>query len=595
MAEERIQRRLAAILAADVVGYSRLMERDEAGTLTALKARRSEVLKPTVSQHHGRVVKFMGDGVLIEFPSAVDAVECAVRLQEAMETANSGLLEDKRIVLRIGINLGDVVVEGTDLYGDGVNLAARLEALADAGSVFVSQTVFSHVKGKTKLDFEDLGERSLKNMAEPVHVYKVSGTNIARDEVGSIKVGSSSKPSIAVLPFDNMSGNRDQDYFTDGITEDIITDLSRFNSLHVIARHSSFAYRGKAIDVRQIGRELGVQYLLEGSIRISGGRTRVTAQLVDTTSGSHLWADRFNGDISDIFAIQDEISRSIASMAVLRLQDDRLERAASKPPNSITAYEWWLKGKRAFSRYNAQGMIEAQLLFEKAVEVDPTYARGIAGLALVHNMATSYTGWGISLDEPHELALKLARKAAQLDPTDHVAEIILGWCHMFRRQYGDAKWHFDRAHALNPNDTDGLTYRSSYLAYTAQCEEAIQTFMQALRLDPNYPDKYLGSAVVANVLCRRYEEAIRFGSQTSRDIWPEFPGWLAVAQAHLGNLAEARSLGAAFIHNVRAIWRGSPDVDERELVRWFFMDNPIQHQADIDQFTEGLRIAGVKV
>ena len=321
----------------------------------------------------------------------------------------------------------------------------------------------------------------------------------------------------------------------------------------------------------------------------------MTAQLIDTIADSHLWADRYDREVSDIFAIQDEISRSIASMAVLRLQDDRLERVARKPPQTITAYEWWLKGRQAFAKDNAEGMIEAKALFEKAVEVDPNYARGIAGLALVHNMATTHMGWGVSLDEPHELALTLARRVAQLDPTDHVAEIILGWCHMFRRRYGEAKWHFDRAHALNPNDTDGLAYPSMYLAYTAHCEEAVQTLSQLFRLDPSYTNWYLGSAVVANVLCRQYAEAIRCGSQSSGDIWPEFPGWLAVAHAHLGNLGEARSFGTAFVRNVRAIWRGSPNPDERELVRWFFMDNPIQHQADIDQFLKGLRIAGVKV
>ena len=591
MPEERAQRRLAAILAADVVGYSRLMQADEAGTLATLRARRSDVLQPLVAQYRGRVVKLMGDGVLVEFASAVDAVECAVQLQHAMQSANAGLPEERRIVLRIGVNLGDVIVEGGDIYGDGVNVAARLEALAEPAGVLVSSKVRSEVAAKLNIAFEDLGDRHLKNMAEPVRVYRVVGRD-SGPRTAVVDPVLPVKPSIAVLPFANMSGDAGQDYFTDGMTEDIITDLSRFNSLHVIARHSSFAYRGKAIDVRQIGRELGVQYLLEGSIRIAGDRARVTAQLIDTTGGSHLWAERYDREVSDIFAIQDEISRTIASAAVLRLQDNRIEKAASKPPRSITAYEWWLKGKQAFWKGSLN---EARQLFEKAVEVDLSYARGIAGLALYHNMATSYTGWGVSLDDPHELALELAQKAAQLDPTDHVAETILGWCQMFRRQYGEAKRHFDRAHALNPNDIDGLIYRSYYLAYTAQCGEAIQTLALTFRLNPNYTDQYLASAVAVNVLCHRYDEAVRLGSQVSRDIWPEFPGWMAVANAHAGNLSEARSLGASFLHNVRTIWRGSPDADDQELVRWFFLDNPIQHKVDIDRFTEGLRIAGVEV
>jgi TolB-like protein/class 3 adenylate cyclase len=590
MPEERAQRRLAAILAADVVGYSRLMQADEAGTLAALKARRSKILQPLVAKYRGRVVKLMGDGVLVEFASAVDAVECAVQLQHAMQSANAGLPEERRIILRIGVNLGDVIVEGSDIYGDGVNVAARLEALAEPAGVLVSSKVRGEVTAKLKIVFEDLGDQHLKNMAEPVRVYRVVGQESGPWTVDPVLPV---KPAIAVLPFANMSSDHSQDYFTDGMTEDIITDLSRFNSLYVIARHSSFAYRGKSIDVRQIGRELGVQYLLEGSIRIAGDRARVTAQLIDTTGGSHLWAERYDREVSDIFAIQDEIARTIAGAAVLRLQDNRLEKAASKPPRSITAYEWWLKGKQAFMKLTAEGMSEAQQLFEKAVEVDPNYARGIAGLALVHNMATSFTGWGVSLDEPHELALTLAQKAAQLDPTDHVAEMILGWCQMFRRQYGEAKLHFDRAHALNPNDVDGLTWRSFYLAYTARCEEAIQTLAQTLRLNPNHTEQYLAMTAQVNVMCRHYDEAVRLGSQVSRDIWPEFPGWMAVAHAHVGNLAEARSLGAAFLHNVRAIWRGSPDADDQELVRWFFLDNPIQHKADIDRIAEGLRIAGV--
>jgi adenylate cyclase len=592
MAEEAFQRRLAAILAADVVGYSRLMETDEAGTLGALKARRKGVLDPLVAKHHGRVFKVTGDGVLVEFGSAVNAVLCAVELQRGMAAANGDQPEGRHIVLRIGVNLGDVMVVGSDLYGDGVNIAARLEALAEPGGILVSGTAYDHIKNKIKAGFEDLGIQNLKNIDEPVRAYRVTGVPIGKSSV--LKSGAD-KPSIAVLPFTNMSGNAEQDYFTEGITEDIITELSRFNGLYVIARHSSFAYRGRSVDARQIGRELGVQYLLEGSIRVVGARARITAQLVDTNSGSHLWAERYERDLNDIFSIQDEISRAVASMAVLRLEDDRLERVASKPPNSITAYEWWLRGKRAVALSTREGMFEAQRLFEKALEIDPNYARGIAGLAFVHNLATSYTGWGVSLDEPHELALNLARKAAQLDPTDHVAEIILGWCYMFRRQYNKAKTHFDRAYALNPNDADGLAYRSNYLAYTAQCEEAMRSLTQAFRLNPYHPNWYLGYSVVAHVLCHHYDRAIEAGSQASSDVWPEFPGWLAVAHAHLGNLDEARSLGAAFLHNVRSIWRGDSNVDDKELLRWLFLDNPIQHKAEIDHVVAGFRIAGLRV
>lgn len=592
MAEERVQRRLAAILAADVVGYSRLMAADEAGTLAILKARRREVLDPLVARHQGRIFKIAGDGVLVEFGSAVNAVQCAVDVQQGMAVANADQAENRRIVLRVGVNLGDVIVEGSDLYGDGVNIAARLEGIAEPGTILVSGTAYDHTKTKVKTGFDDLGVHSLKNIAEPVRVYRVTGTPIALAPVAKFNAD---KPSIAVLPFTNMSGSSEQDYFTDGITEDIITELSRFSGLLVIARHSSFAYRGKSVDARQVGRELNVQYLLEGSIRVVKTRARITAQLISTVDGSHVWAERYDRELSDIFSIQDEISRSVSSMSVLRLQDDRLVRSASKPPNSITAYEWWLRGKHAFELETREGMIEAQALFSKALEIDTNYARAIAGLAIVHNMATSYTGWGVSLDKPHQLALDLAQRAAQLDPTDNIAEIILGWCHMFRRQFGEAKRHFDRAYALNPNDADGLAYRSSYLAYTGQFDEAELTREQALRHNPHHPNRYLGTGIVINVLSRRYGPAIDLASLASRDIWPEFPGWLAVAQAHLGNVDAARTLGAAFLRNVKAIWRGDSNVDDRELVRWFLLDNPIQHKVDIDHFLEGLRIAGLRV
>ncbi|UVC14295.1 adenylate/guanylate cyclase domain-containing protein [Mesorhizobium onobrychidis] len=594
MAEERAQRRLAAILAADVVGYGRLMEQDEAGTLASLRERRKSILVPLVAEHHGRIVKLMGDGVLVEFASAVNAVACAVELQKRMALANEGVAEDRCVVLRVGVNLGDVVVDGGDLFGDGVIIAVRLQSIAEPGDVYLAGSVHEQIGSKLAVAFDDLGPCNIKNIARPIRVLRVK-LGSERPSRPAAQQPPHVKPSIAVLPFANLSGDAAQDYFIDGITEDIITELSRFNGLLVIARQSSFAYRGRSIDARQVGRELGVQYLLEGSIRIAGAHVRVTAQLIDTIGGSHLWAERYDRDFGDIFAIQDDISRAIVSMAVLRLQDDRLERVASKPPQSVTAYEWWLRGKRAFSLHTTEGMLEARRLFEKAVEVDPNYARGVAGLAFVHNMATSYMDWGVPFDKPHELALNLARKAAQLDPTDHVAEIILGWCHMFPRKYSEAKWHFDRAHALNPNDADGLIYRSSYLAYTAQCEEAAETLGQAFRLNPSYPDWYLAFGIIVHVLCRRYDRALELGAQASRDVWPEFPGWLAVANAHLGNLDEARSLGTAFLRNVRGIWRGDPGADDKELMRWFFFDNPIQHQADVDRLLTGFRLAGLQV
>ena len=307
MPEERAQRRLAAILAADVVGYSRLMERDEAGTLAALKTRRRDVLQPAIASHRGRIVKVMGDGVLVEFASAVDAVECAVALQEAMDVANAGLPEDTRIILRIGINLGDVIVEGQDLYGDGVNIAARLESLSEPGGLCISASVFEHVNGKLPHSFVSLGPQTLKNIDRPIQIYRLAGKDGPGPAVPAVELPLPDKPSIVVLPFVNMSADAEQSYFVDGLTEDLITDLSKVPELFVIARNSSFAYKGRSVDVRQIARELGVKYVLEGSARRAADRVRINAQLIDARAGGHIWADRFDRDLADIFAAQDEV------------------------------------------------------------------------------------------------------------------------------------------------------------------------------------------------------------------------------------------------------------------------------------------------
>jgi adenylate cyclase len=327
MAEERSQRRLAAILAADVVGYSRLMELDEKATLAALKERRHRILNPLVSQYHGRIVKLIGDGVLVEFASALDAVECAVDLQRRMAEANADMPEDRRIVLRIGVNLGDVMVEAGDLYGDGVNIAARIERLAGAGEIWIAASVHHQIENKAAhLDFEDLGSRGLKNMARSVQVFRVhslsSGTR-ARSERDERPLPVPEKPSIAVLPFKNISGDPEQEYLSDGITEDIITELSRFHSLFVIARNTSFQYRGKDVDVKRVGRELGVRFVLEGSIRRLGDRMRLTTQLIDTLSGSHVWADRYDKDVHDIFALQDDVVQTVAATVSGRVEAAR--------------------------------------------------------------------------------------------------------------------------------------------------------------------------------------------------------------------------------------------------------------------------------
>jgi adenylate cyclase len=337
-------RRLAAILAADVAGYSRLMGADEEGTLERLKALRRELIDPMIAEHHGRIVKTTGDGLLVEFASVVDAVRCAVEVQQAMPERNAGLGADNRIELRIGINLGDVIVEGDDLYGDGVNIAARIEALADAGGVFVSNTVHDHVRDRLPFVFEDLGEQQVKNITRPVRVYRVRDAAAAKSPSVPAQpvLPLPDKPSIAVLPFANMSGDPEQEYFADGMVEEIITALSRIRWLFVIARNSSFTYKGQAVDVKQVGRELGVRYVLEGSVRKAGGRVRITAQLIDAQSGTHLWADRFDGSLENVFDLQDQVAASVAGVIEPTLQAAEIRRAADRPTSDPTAYDLYL-------------------------------------------------------------------------------------------------------------------------------------------------------------------------------------------------------------------------------------------------------------
>jgi adenylate cyclase len=336
-------RRLAAILAADVAGYSRLMGADEEGTLERLKALRRELVDPKIAEHHGRIVKTTGDGLLVEFASVVDAVRCAVAVQQAMPERNAGVAADDCIELRIGINLGDVIVEGDDIYGDGVNIAARIEALADAGGVFVSNTVHDHVRDRLPFVFEDLGEQQVKNIARPVRVYRVRDAGTVAKTPSAPALPLPDKPSIAVLPFANMSGDPEQEYFADGMVEEITTALSRIRWLFVIARNSSFTYKGQATDVKQVGRELGVRYVLEGSVRKAGGRVRITTQLIDAPSGTHLWADRFDGSLDDIFELQDQVASSVAGVIEPALQTAETVRSAGRPTNDLTAYDLYLR------------------------------------------------------------------------------------------------------------------------------------------------------------------------------------------------------------------------------------------------------------
>jgi adenylate cyclase len=477
MAEERAQRRLAAVLAADVVGYSRLMERDENGTLAALKARRKQVLEPLVARHHGRVFKVAGDGALVEFASAVDAVECAVELQRGMAEANSGAPEDRHIVLRIGVNLGDVMVEGGDRYGDSVNIAARLEGIAKPGDVLVSGAAFDHVKNKVKLDFEDLGTQTLKNIAEPVRVYRVTGTPPV--SARTLRPATD-KPSIAVLPFTNMSGDPEQQYLSDGITEDIITALARFKSLTVLARYATFHRARTAGSAVDAGRDLGVTHVVEGSVRKVGATIRITAQLIDAGTGSHVWAERYDRDSADIFAVQDEVVAAIVAALEGRMVTAAAASARLRPTTSWSAYDFLLQGRELCNYYREP---EAVAYFTRSLAIDPNYTQAHAWHALALTISFSFNADPVTL----ELARKAAERALSLDNNDATAHWANAMVLLWSKEHKRSGSHFERAIALNPIDPQIQGDRANWLRYSGRLEESLDAINELLSRDPFAP------------------------------------------------------------------------------------------------------------
>jgi TolB-like protein len=462
MDEPRTQRRLAAVLATDVVGYSRLMEEDEAGTMSTLKARQKEVLQPAVRRHEGRIFKLAGDGALVEFGSAVNAVECAIDLQQAMAEANRALPNDRHVILRVGINLGDVIVEGSDLYGDGVNVAARLEGLAEPGGICVSRSVYDQVKRKVDVDFEELGPKPVKNISEPVHVYAVRSRAGApeRDTAGPDRppLPLPAKPSIAVLPFTNVSNDPEQEPFADGMTEDLITDLSRNAGLFVIARNSTFAYKGKSVDVRRIAQDLGVRYLLEGSARRAAGRVRINVQLIDAAVGSHIWAERFDRGLEDIFAVQDEVTGNIVEALV-----GRLSAPPRKRPKSLKAYDICVRA-RILNEQSPLSSREAYLLLKRAIALDPFYAEAHSLLAT--NRWIAWVHFGEPEQPSRSHAMELAEKAVALDPDDARSRSVLGLVLAYDRRFAEAEAAFKAALDLDPNDADTWANLSDMSTFT---------------------------------------------------------------------------------------------------------------------------------
>jgi adenylate cyclase len=575
-------RRLAAILAADVAGYSRLMGGDEEGTLERLKAVRRELLDPQIAEHKGRIVKTTGDGLLIEFASVVDAVRCAVAVQQAMPERDTGVGADNRIELRIGINLGDVIVEGDDLYGDGVNIAARIEALADPGGVFVSNTVHDHVRDRLPFAFEDLGEQRVKNITRPVRVYRVRDldTVATRSALASSAPPLPDKPSVAVLPFANMSSDPEQEFFADGIAEDVITALSRYPSLFVIARNSSFTYKGRAVDVKEVGRELGVRYILEGSLRKSGNRIRVTAQLVEAETGRHVWAERYDRDLTDIFALQDEITEAVATAIAPAIADAELRRAMRKPPNSLDAWAAYQRGLWHVGRFSSEDNILAQQFFQRAIDLDPNFAGGYAGLALAIRRGLQRRGL---LEE--DSVLEIARRAVSLDPRDAEARARLAFMLLGQGDHDGAIAEVERALAISPNLANAHAVLGQILLHTGRPQEGRIALEKSIRLDPRdtFAQLNLMNVAISFFLSREYDSAVEAAKRVVR-AYPDFPHiypWLVAALGQSGRIEEARQA----LQEAIAIAPAAFDLLIRRRPPWY-------RPEDLDHLIEGLRRAG---
>lgn len=568
MAEKRDQRRLAAILVADVVGYSRLMEADEASTLSALRERRKSILEPVVKDHGGRVVKVMGDGVLVEFASAVSSVQAAIELQSQFAGANESLPEDKRIVLRIGINLGDVVGEGGDIYGDGVNIAARLETLAKPGGVCVSAKIHAETLGKVAAAFEDLGEQPLKNIARPVACYRVVwGTQAAQTVSHTGPSGSGRPPlSIVVLPFASLSSDAEQGYFADGLTEDITTDLSRIADSFVIARSTAFTYKGKSADVKSIARELGVHYVLEGSVQRLGNRVRVGAQLIDGRSGAHLWADRFEHDVVDLAVFQDEVTQRIAQALSLELIDAESRFSKRHRPHSPDAIDLAMQGWSFLNLpASRQNNIEARRLFERSLGIDEQMTSSLVGLAAAY-VGDFGLGWSSSQADLDQ-ALRLTERALTIDPKIAIAYRVRSWIFSESSRIPEAIAAAETAIALNRNDCLAHSLLALALLHQGDAEQSRLAGERALKLSPRDPNLWGPLSVVgrAQSLLGQHDSAIaNLRKAAVANPSASFIRLnLAAAYGRMGRDQEAREAAREFLRMVPDLMEGRPESEQR--------------------------------
>ncbi len=585
---DRTQRRLAAIVSADVVGYSRLMGVDETGTLAALRAHRAELIDAKIAEHGGRIVKTMGDGLLLEFPSVVDATQCMVEIQLGMAGRNEGVDEDRRITFRVGVNLGDIIIEGEDILGDGVNIAARLQEIADPGGVTISGRVHDDVRNRLDTGFTDVGEQSLKNISHPIRVWQWSPAGPAPVDPMTTDATLSlpDEPSIAVLPFKNMSGDPEQDYFADGLTEDIITALSKHHWLEVVARNTTFAYKGKSSDIRQIAKDIGADYIVEGSVRRSGQRIRITAQLIDARSGSHVWAERYDRELEDIFDVQDEITEIIVGRVEPEIGYAIRQKVQRTPRRDLHAWDCYHLGIASFYKFTAEGNLEAQRLLQHSREFDPRFAEAHAWWAWAIILGMVY--WDT---EPNptlmDEALAAVQQALALDNQSALIKFIMARVQLARREYRSAFSHSEAAVRLNPTLAPAFCALGDSLAYEGRYEDSIVHFEKAVEMSPNHPQlwAFLSYGALVLLFMREFEKALNWAERAS-DV-PNCQYWAfahaAVALAYLDQPNEARQMVERLLAMQPAFTR---TFAEKKL---FYLERPEQ----LALYLDGLDKAGV--
>jgi adenylate cyclase len=579
-----VTRRLAAILAADVAEYSRLMRADEDGTISALTTCRA-IVDSLIAEHRGRIANTAGDSVLAEFPSVVDGLYCALAVQQAIAKHNEGFPRDRQMMFRMGIHLGEIMIKDGDLFGSAVNITARLQSLAEPGGICVSAAVREHVGTRLGTAFIDAGAQRVKNIAEPLHVFRIATTGTAQHGEQPAALPSLDKPSVAVLPFTSMSADPEQEFFADGIAEDIITALSRYPSLFVIARNSCFTYKGRVVDVKQVGQELGVRYVLEGSLRKAGNRIRVTAQLIEAETGNHVWAERYDRDLADIFAVQDEIATAVTTAIAPAVADAEQRRAMRKPPESLDAWTAYQRGLWHLGKNVAADNALAQKFFQQAIALDPNFGGGYRGLAYAQFQAAAGGLQTRSLPEAQSSAETLARRAVALDGTDAEARTFLGEVLLYRGDREGALAEAERALAMTPNLASAHGWRGAALIFSGRPEEGLTSLETSIRLDPRDPLLALRWNYVAlgHYFCREYEATIEAAKRGIRSN-PEFPStyrWLAAALGQLGRTAEAKDV----LEKAIAIAPASFDGFVRRRVPW-------HRPEDYAHMLEGLRKAG---